>query len=375
MPNYVQNKIMFDCPDEKAKEILTAVMYDPDPANKDSTGYGTIDFNKLIPMPPSLMIECGSSTERGIEMYLSAINPKSSDMGLPKLSANAFRQLVLKLNQERLFSEYRSWLSDSEIAEYTKRDTMDNLLQSGKIAVDNLLKYGATTWYDWSVQNWGTKWNSCDPQKANDSTLVFTTAWSAPHPILEALTARFPGVYFTHVWADEDIGENCGQREYLNGECVGEIFPDSSKEAIEFAVSVWGREPEDYGYSLNSDGTDYIYLYGEQYDLIELFGKPALFSNGRVTESDIPQGMYVSYVRTDDSLSNEFCTLEPNVSVNLYGSIITKEPIDFGENGYIEFTEDTEPNFTGRSLSLGDFMDEQFGLEQAHDQSGGMSMT
>ena len=129
MPNYVQNKITFECPDEKAKEILTAVMYDPDPSNKDSTGYGTIDFNKLIPMPPSLKIECGSSTERGIEMYLSAINPKSSDMGLPKLSANAFRQLVLKLNQERLFSEYRSWLSDSEIAEYTKRETMDNLLQ------------------------------------------------------------------------------------------------------------------------------------------------------------------------------------------------------------------------------------------------------
>ena len=129
MPNYVQNKITFECPDEKAKEILTAVMYDPDPSNKDSTGYGTIDFNKLIPMPPSLKIECGSSTERGIEMYLSAINPKSADLGLPKLSANAFRQLVLKLNQERLFSEYRSWLSDSEIAEYTKRDTMDNLLQ------------------------------------------------------------------------------------------------------------------------------------------------------------------------------------------------------------------------------------------------------
>lgn len=39
MPNYVQNKITFECPYEKAKEILTAVMYDPDPSNKDSTGY------------------------------------------------------------------------------------------------------------------------------------------------------------------------------------------------------------------------------------------------------------------------------------------------------------------------------------------------
>ena len=38
---------------------------------------------------------------------------------------------------------------------------------------------------------------------------------------------------------------------------------------------------------------------------------------------------------------------------------ITKEPIDFGKEGYISFTEETSPNFTGESMTLEEFMQEQ----------------
>lgn len=52
MPNHVANKVFFECSDEKAKEIKTAVMYDPNPDDEEYTGFGTFDFNKLIPMHP-----------------------------------------------------------------------------------------------------------------------------------------------------------------------------------------------------------------------------------------------------------------------------------------------------------------------------------
>ncbi len=42
--------------------------------------------------------------------------------------------------------------------------------------------------------------------------------------------------------------------------------------------------------------------------------------------------------------------------MNHGGTVITKEPIDFGEAGYIPLTEDTEPNFTGESQSFGEFL-------------------
>ena len=51
-------------------------------------------------------------------------------------------------------------------------------------------KYGADNWYDWSINNWGTKWNACDTEvEQRDGTLIyrFDTAWDAPRNIAEAL--------------------------------------------------------------------------------------------------------------------------------------------------------------------------------------------
>ena len=48
---------------------------------------------------------------------------------------------------------------------------------------------------------------------------------------------------------------------------------------------------------------------------------------------------------------------------------ITNEPLDLGESGYIPFDEDTEPNFTGEELTIGEFMNSKFEQEQG---MGGM---
>lgn len=51
-------------------------------------------------------------------------------------------------------------------------------------------KYGADNWYDWSIDNWGTKWNACNTEvEQRDGTLVyhFDTAWDCPREIVNAL--------------------------------------------------------------------------------------------------------------------------------------------------------------------------------------------
>lgn len=375
MPNHVMNRITLDCSDERAKEIMEALMYDPNPDDEEGTGFGTLDFNKLIPMPPSLMIEAGSSTEQGIEIYLTAVNPNAPDYDLPKMPEDRFEKLVNDLNAERRFSLYKPYLSEEEVQKYTRYSSFGKLADTGKQAINNMINYGATTWYDWSIKNWGTKWNSYDSWKGDDKGFQFSTAWSAPHPVLEELTARFPGVYITHEWADEDIGQNCGRREYLNGECVGDWEPETRKEAIEFATGVWGDTPEDYGMTLNADGSDYIEINYDKYDLVELFGKPALFTGERLSPAKIPAGLYVSHVRGDDETTGGFAELAPRVLVNHFGSIVTKEPIDFGKDGYIAFTEDTEPNFTGQSVTMREFLDGNFSMDPVQNQSGGMSLS
>ena len=375
MPNHVMNRIYFDCSDEKAKEIMEAVMYDPNPADEEETGYGTLDFNKLIPMPPALMIEAGSSTEQGIEIYLTAVNPDTQDYDLPKMPKDKFDKLLSDLNGERRFTTYKARLSDEEIERYTRYSSFGKLADTGKQAINNYINYGATTWYDWCINNWGTKWNSYDPWKGEEKGLIFSTAWSAPHPVIEAMAKKYPDVFITHEWADEDIGQNCGMREYENGECVYDYAPSSRKDSIEYATKVWGDTPEDYGLALNADGSDYIEINYEKYDLVELFGKPALFTGDRLSRAKIPEGLYVCHVRGDDETTGGFAELAPRVLVNHFGSIITKEPVNFGKEGYIPFTEDTEPNFTGQLITLRDFIDKRFSMEPVPRQSEGMTLS
>jgi hypothetical protein len=43
-------------------------------------------------------------------------------------------------------------------------------------------------WYDWRIENWGTKWNGFDGIFNDDQTaFTFSTAWSPPLPIIKKL--------------------------------------------------------------------------------------------------------------------------------------------------------------------------------------------
>ncbi|PQO47409.1 hypothetical protein C5Y93_05025 [Blastopirellula marina] len=58
-------------------------------------------------------------------------------------------------------------------------------------------------WYDWNIQNWGTKWNAYGTEDQGDNCLYFETAWSSPVPVLEALSWLFPELRFEMRSTDE----------------------------------------------------------------------------------------------------------------------------------------------------------------------------
>ena len=111
MPNHVTNIIELECSRERSKEIMEFL-------RADGQDYGSVDFNKLIPMPESLNITSGSETDRGIEIYLTAVNPNTKDFGLEKMSPIEFDLLEIMLNCEKMFGKYnsnfRDLLSDGE---------------------------------------------------------------------------------------------------------------------------------------------------------------------------------------------------------------------------------------------------------------------
>ena len=251
---------------------------------------------------------------------------------------------------------------------------MPDTVYNGSLGIRERELYGKNNWYDWRLGNWGTKWNSygyTENTTFQDDKIKFLTAWSAPHPILHKLSEMYPDVKMEHEWADEDIGMNCGRYVYYDGERVEEYFPESQKECLEFAAKVMDVSlEEDYSLYLNASETGYINIeYDDEYELVEIENLPALFTNERITDADIPKGMYCYHLRHDDN--GNFCAIEKNVTANHAGSIITKEPIELGKQGYISLNQDNSPNFLGENMSI--YMFREYNPGQSEEMSMGMT--
>lgn len=108
----------------------------------------------------------------------------------------------------------------------------------------------------------------------------------------------------------------------------------------------------------------------EMLEVIELLDRRALFSNGRFAPEEIPDGLYAYDLRHSDD-GNRFISVEPKVTVNHGGTVLLKEPLNFGESGYIPLTEDSVPNFIGETMTAASFLAD--GMEIL--QTGGMTIT
>jgi hypothetical protein len=119
---------------------------------------------------------------------------------------------------------------DEAIARQTKRDAMKK-------------RYSFESWYDWRVENWGTKWDirefgfiefnlgDCEIK------LQFETAWSPPIPIFELLknqgftvNAEYvdEGMGFVGDWRDGD--DQCfGDKESLPDR-LSHLWPEYDEE-------------------------------------------------------------------------------------------------------------------------------------------------
>lgn len=100
------------------------------------------------------------------------------------------------------------------------------------------IMYGATTWYQWSIKNWGTKWDMYDVT-CNNNVLQFDTAWSTPMHWLESFAKTLPvDVVIKIEYASEDIGSNAGIIEISHKECIANPFSNNTDEAWELAINL-----------------------------------------------------------------------------------------------------------------------------------------
>ena len=349
MPNHVVNHLTFEGDPKRVAELL-------DKIKNDEYGVGTIDFNKVKPMPPALKIEAGSRTDKGLKAYRDFVHVYTlagtrEDADLEHIPEDA----------ERAFLRQRTDIAPDEWA-------------LGKQAFRNDREYGSPTWYEWSIAHWGTKWNAYGYEAGTDyggnDGIYMQTAWSAPHPIVAELARQNPDIRMTHSWADEELGYGCGQHEYFGGKRVGEYYPTSNKESIDFACAQWDTDPSDWGYTLNASGNGYITTSVEEFEPVEIFGRPALFTPERMTADEIPQGMYCYHLRETDT-GDGFASIEHDVRVNFGGTLITREPLDFKGLDHIPLDDDTAPDFIGgEDISFDQFFRGDGSSDMTEDDAG-----
>ena len=97
----------------------------------------------------------------------------------------------------------------------------------------------------------------------------------------------------------------------------------------------------------------------EQYQEIELFDKPGLFSNGRIVRDNLPEGVYCYDLRGSDYDPGEPVCVEEQVVVNHAGSVLMTEPLELTEDGRLMLTEEKGLNFTGDFSTLSQFLQKQ----------------
>ncbi len=173
------------------------------------------DFEKIVPMPEDLRI-----------------NPGGGNMGLSIINGESENQFMDMGGQLKRFYELDS-----------KRRI--EIMEAGIAYAKNVEKYGFKTWYDWSIENWGTKWNSSDCEGEGNS-FEFITAWSGVPDLIEKMHLELPTVKILYEFSDEDTGCNCGIGIFENGQTTFRKLENSSIEAYELAFKLRPDSKEYY---------------------------------------------------------------------------------------------------------------------------------
>lgn len=229
MPNYVRNIIQM-------KGIASLPLF-----SENTDGKKNFDFNKLIPMPESLKVECGSMTEESIIYYLTDRLTLSLEE-LDEEKAGLVKALVHNMFDQHWPQTVYGRLQKDQ--QNMSQGDKNRMFKSGIKYIENYQKYGAVSWYEWCNREWGTKWNAGDTEIIGEDKVIFDTAWDNPEPVILKLAEMYPQAKIEHWWADEDVGSNTGYHCIEGGTIVTQTPESGSAEALGFYSLCWGYVPE-----------------------------------------------------------------------------------------------------------------------------------
>jgi hypothetical protein len=220
MPNHVSSNLTITGPVADVRRFVSLVDRSNDTSEKP------FDFSGVVTMPDELR---GTSSPVRIQTQEEIDN---------------------------MWAEWNQRKNAGELKDYELRDGKPWGLGITQAASDALIaKYGTDNWYDWALNNWGTKWGAYDATEWDvtegengnaTASISYNTAWSPATAFYINASEKFPTLAFDTQYADEGGGFVC-ETSYENGEVTENIDYDwDSADGIEVREAVgYGPLPED----------------------------------------------------------------------------------------------------------------------------------
>ena len=269
MPNWVRNNII-----AREPETLKKLLLDEN---------GNVDFNKVIPMPQDLQITSGSMSYKvQHKTWFSEFTAEEIKKQQPitdefeklyndTMTQQEFASLVV--TNKPLFEKIRKFLGLKLRGQYAQRkDCIKDYIETFAKGFFNLKRYGERDWYEWSINNWGCKWNASESRVDTkfDGTMVisFDTPWSPPQGVLEEIAKHTP---IRVCWSDEGCSPAYIEDYYLDEDdnLTNSIVLDNTEYLGEYAwdygqIHEWNSEKEEMEF--NEEKTNELDKKRAEYD-------------------------------------------------------------------------------------------------------------
>jgi len=195
MPNWCENELTVTGPVGAVDQFLADI----------ADGDHPISFNKVLPIPQSIR-DASSGSDESSHKSLFGEGLKFS------FTEEAPEDYV----SDHLVGEYEGWrvkeLNNTlwrHLKELTPEERKGYVQRQEDLALaykNNVDRYGHTSWYGWSIANWGCKWdaikgcvirNEVSPKgRTKTATISFSTPWGPPTQVIHEIIVRNPSLRF-----------------------------------------------------------------------------------------------------------------------------------------------------------------------------------
>lgn len=135
----------------------------------------------------------------------------------------------------------------------------------GRDKKEELNAQGIPNWYDWNIDNWGTKWNArCEDRDIVHSVAdgidsvryELETAWSFPSPVIEKMLEKYPHLSF-EIEGEEESQEYGVYIKHDNGDTESWCEEEPTYYNEENGRDVyWDSESDSHKYTDNNEDVD-----------------------------------------------------------------------------------------------------------------------